>query len=85
MLEKLKTWLLAAMSAIAGFFFVRARVAVRQKERTEKDLQLAEQNLQASARHSEKTLQALKENKEHRAQVEAQVATRKRDYFQQEK
>lgn len=82
MIDKLKTWLLAILSAVAGFFYIKSRTASQAKQRVEKALEAEKQTTETVTKHAEKTRQAVAENQAARAEAAKGLETKRRNHFE---
>lgn len=82
MIDKIKTWLLAVLTAVAGFFYVKSRASHQAKQRVEKELETEKQTTETISKHAEKTRQAVTENQAARAEATKSLETKRRNHFE---
>lgn len=82
MIDNLKTWLLAILTAVASFFYIKSRVSRQAKQRVEKELEAEKQTTETITKHAEKTQKAVAENQAARAEATKSLETKRRNHFE---
>lgn len=82
MLSRIKTWLIAFITAVAGFFYLKSHTANKAKERVEKELESEKKSNSVLSSHTAKTQKAITENQSARAEASKQISNKKRNHFE---
>lgn len=82
MLNRIKDWMIGVLAILASFFFYRSHTSTKAKERLAKDLEAEQLRTQSLNKHAEQTQQAISENNQRRAEVQAHLESGRRDYFE---